>query len=328
MPVISTFIAYLLSGIVLCLLLLGYFHLAARFNIIDKPNQRSSHTYLTVRGGGIVFPLAVLLWFLFYGFEQPLMVAGLLAMAVISFTDDVKTLSGKVRIGVHLLAVSLVFYQLAIFGLPWWLVLLAYIFTIGWINAFNFMDGINGITVFYALISLLTFAWVNLILHFAPDSLLILLILSCIVFAWFNARRQARCFAGDVGSVSMAFILAWLMLMLMVKSGRIEYILFFSVYAVDSVFTIVHRLLRHENIFRAHRFHLYQLLSNEKRLPHLWVAALYALLQTGINMLVLAAMHQGTLNHWRAGGLLLLISVVYLLLRLKIWRSLQSQHSM
>lgn len=301
--------------------LLAYFRLADHFNIIDKPNQRSSHTYITVRGGGIVFPVAVILWFLFFGFENVYMVAGLMAMAVISFIDDVKTLSGKVRIAIHLLSVSLLFYQLALFGLPWWLVLVAYVLTIGWINAFNFMDGINGITSLYALVSLLTFYYLafthNLTLNL---NLLTLLIFSTLIFSWFNLRRRARCFAGDVGSVSLAFMLAWFMISLIMQTGRPEYILFFSVYAIDSVFTIIHRLIKRENIFQAHRSHLYQYLSNELRWPHVQVSVVYALVQAITNAAVIVLIQQQIMTLWLGVGILVLQSAIYLMLRFGVLR--------
>lgn len=307
---------YIIALVLLLVSILTYFRLADHYNIIDKPNQRSSHTYITVRGGGIVFPVAVILWFLFFGFENVYMVAGLMAMAVISFIDDVKTLSGKVRIAIHLLSVSLLFYQLALFGLPWWLVLVAYVLTIGWINAFNFMDGINGITVLYALVSLFTFGWLNYTLQFTSDSLIILLILSGLIFAWFNLRRRARCFAGDVGSVSMAFVLAWLMLSLMLHTGRVEYILFFALYGIDSVVTIIFRILKRENIFTAHRSHLYQLLANELKWPHVHVSAVYAAVQVAINTLTIIFIKE--LSPLLTVIVLLLLASVYLAIRYKV----------
>ena len=307
---------YIIALVLLLVSILTYFRLADHYNIIDKPNQRSSHTYITVRGGGIVFPVAVILWFLFFGFENVYMVAGLMAMAVISFIDDVKTLSGKVRIAIHLLSVSLLFYQLALFGLPWWLVLVAYVLTIGWINAFNFMDGINGITVLYALVALFTFSWLNYTLQFTYDSLIILIILSGLLIAWFNLRRRARCFAGDVGSVSMAFVLAWLMLSLMLHTGRVEYILFFALYGIDSVVTIIFRILKRENIFTAHRSHLYQLLANELKWPHVHVSAVYAAVQVAINTLTIIFIKE--LSPLLTVIVLLLLASVYLAIRYKV----------
>jgi UDP-N-acetylmuramyl pentapeptide phosphotransferase/UDP-N-acetylglucosamine-1-phosphate transferase len=275
---------YFLLFIVLIVLQIGYFRIAGHFNIIDKPNERSSHKEVTIRGGGIIIALASFLWFGIYGFHHPLMIMGLLLMSVISFLDDLLTLSNKIRIIVHLLAVSMMFGQTGLFILPWYILPFAYILTIGWINAFNFMDGINGITPFYSLIALVTFLGLNQQIAFANNDFIVLLLLSVLVFGFFNARKHAKCFAGDVGSVSLAFLLAWLMICLMVKTGRWEYIVFFGVYAVDSVLTIIHRLVKHENIFQAHRSHLFQYLSNEFKWPHVLVSGSYALLQLGLNL--------------------------------------------
>lgn len=313
---------FLILTAVLLVSLLAYFRIAGRFNIIDKPNQRSSHSIVTIRGGGIVFPLAVLLWFLFYGFGIPWAVTGLLAIAAVSLTDDIRSLSGKVRIVVHLIAVSLLFYTLGIFGLPWWMVFAVYIIAIGFINAFNFMDGINGITVLYALVSLLTFGWVNHSHAFISSDLLVLLMVSCLIFGWFNLRKRARCFAGDVGSVSMAFVLAWLMLALMMKTGRVEYILFFTVYGLDSVITILYRLSRKENIFQAHRTHLYQFLSNELRWPHVVVSAVYAAIQLLINGLIVFLVQKKDVG---AGAFVMVFTaaaVAYLIIRYSVTRKI------
>lgn len=310
----------LLLSVLLLLLLLIYFHIADSYNIIDKPNQRSSHSTITIRGGGIVFPLAVLLWFLFYGFGSPSAVLGLLAIASVSLVDDIRGLSWKVRIVVHLLAVSLLFYTLGVFGLSWWLIAVVYILTIGFINAFNFMDGINGITVLYALVSLLSFSWLNQSYGFVSPVLLHLLLVACSLFGWFNLRKRARCFAGDVGSVSLAFVLAWLMIRLIMHTGRPEYILFFSVYAIDSVFTIIHRLIKRENIFQAHRSHLYQYLSNELSWPHVQVSLIYALVQAVVNTTVIVLIHQQILTLWLGVGMIALQSAIYLIIRFAVLR--------
>lgn len=307
---------YIIALVLLLVSILTYFRLADHYNIIDKPNQRSSHNYITIRGGGVVFPVAVLLWFIIFGFEQPLLLAGTLAMAFISFADDIYTLSSKLRITIHLLSVTAIFAGLQIFGLSLWLILPAYILTIGWINAFNFMDGINGITVLYALVALFTFGWLNYTLQFTSDSLIILLILSGLIFAWFNLRRRARCFAGDVGSVSMAFVLAWLMLSLMLHTGRVEYILFFALYGIDSVVTIIFRILKRENIFTAHRSHLYQLLANELKWPHVHVSEVYAAVQVAINTLTIIFIKE--LSPLLTVIVLLLLASVYLAIRYKV----------
>lgn len=314
---------YILALIVFGILILGYFRIADHFNIIDKPNKRSSHKNNPIRGGGVLFPVAAFMWFMIYGFNQPWIMLALLLLAIVSFLDDVITLSSKIRIIVHLITVSLLFWQLQLFEIPWYGIVIAYIVVIGWINAFNFMDGINGITAFYGLVALSTFAWLNRSLEFVSQHLIILLVLSVLVFSFFNARKRAKTFAGDVGSVSMAFLLAWFMILLILKTGRLEYILFFSVYGIDSALTIVFRLLRRENIFEAHRTHLYQFLSNEFQWSHVLVSGIYATIQAGVNFLVIF-LFSGNKMTWQVFiMILLLLSAIYLIIRLKITKELQ-----
>lgn len=309
---------YLISPVILLVALMVYFKIADHFNIIDKPNERSSHTYLTIRGGGVVFTFATFMWFLFYGQNQYWIVFALILMSVISFLDDVMTLSSKIRIIIHSVAVSILFWQLHIFELPWYIIVLSYIFTIGWINAFNFMDGINGITAFYGLTVLATFAWLNREIEFFSQELIIVLIFSLLVFSFFNARKRAKTFAGDVGSVSLAFLLAWLMIALIIKTGRIEYILLFAVYGIDSVLTIIRRLFRGENIFKAHRSHLYQFLCNELKWPHVLVAAIYSLIQFGINLIIIFLINLNKANVFVLIVTILILCIIYLIVRFLI----------
>jgi len=275
--------------IALFILELVYFKLADHFNIIDKPNERSSHSSITLRGGGIIFPVASVLFFLCFSFQYPWFLSGLVAIALISFLDDLHTLNNKIRLGVHMLAVGLLFYQWDLFNLPWYGILIAAILVIGTINAYNFMDGINGITGLYSLITILSFYYINEnVVVFTSSDFLILIGLSLLVFNFFNFRKKAKCFAGDVGSVSIAFILIFLLGQLILKTENLTYILLLLVYGLDAVTTIIFRIIRKENIFEAHRSHFYQYLANERKWPHVWVSALYALVQLGVNTLLIA----------------------------------------
>ena len=309
---------YIIAFVILILILLGYFKIANHFNIIDKPNERSSHNYVTIRGGGIVFPVATMLWFLMFGFNQPWLVLVLLLLATVSFLDDVITLSSKIRILIHFVAVTILFWQLGVFGLSMYMVVLAYLFTIGWINAFNFMDGINGITALYGFVALISFAWINHSIGFVSQDLIIFLIISVLIFSFFNARSRAKTFAGDVGSVSMAFLLVWLMISLMIKTGRLEYILFFAIYGMDSVFTILFRLWRRENIFIAHRTHLFQFLSNELKWPHVLVSGIYGLVQVVINIVTIILISEERMTWWGLIVFFVALSVSYLFIRNRV----------
>lgn len=314
---------YLVSPVILLIALLLYFKIAGHFNIIDKPNERSSHSYLTIRGGGVIFTIAVLIWGLVYGQNQYWLVFALFLMSLISFLDDVITLSSKIRLIIHFIAVSILFWQLQIFELPWYIIVISYLFTIGWINAFNFMDGINGITAFYGLTTLASFAWLNSRMNFVSQELIVVLIFSLLIFSFYNARKRAKTFAGDVGSVSLAFLLSWLMISLIIKSGRIEYILLFAVYGIDAVFTIIRRLIKGENIFEAHRSHLYQLLCNELKWPHVLVAALYSIIQLGINLIIITLVSLNRANLFVLVIAILILCLTYLLARFLISKRIE-----
>lgn len=284
---------YIVFFIVLLLAELFYFKIADRFNIIDKPNLRSSHTQITLRGGGILFPIAVLLGFGMGYVGWPLSLAVVL-VAVVSFIDDIRPLSQFPRLLAHLLAIGLVLYDLELITLGWWWLPVVAILLIGWTNAFNFMDGINGITVLYALVSLVSF-------RFLPESvndvpMLDIMALACLVFAFFNLRKRAKTFAGDVGSVAMALFLGYYMVKLILSTQQIGYLLFFAVYGIDAVLTIVNRLRKKENILEAHRSHLYQYLANEKKLPHVGVAMGYAVVQLVVNYCTVYLIQQQALS--------------------------------
>ncbi|MBG6109849.1 UDP-N-acetylmuramyl pentapeptide phosphotransferase/UDP-N-acetylglucosamine-1-phosphate transferase [Flavobacterium sp. CG_23.5] len=314
--------------IALLFLLIGieliYFKIADKYNIIDKPNSRSSHTTITLRGGGIIFPIAISIAF-FLGYVSWPVTLAVLVVAVVSFIDDIKPLSQLPRFASHVIAVGLVFYDLNLFSQALWVLPIVFVLMIGWVNAFNFMDGINGITVLYALIAIVSFAFLPI--NEASLPLLITMGLSCFVFGLFNVRKKAKTFAGDVGSISMALFLGYLMIKTIIGTGQFAYILFFSVYGIDAIITIINRLIKRENIFQPHRSHLYQYLANEKGYSHVLVSVIYAVLQLGINAIVIYTDGKGVMSLYFAGGILLLLTLVYLMVRGVIVRQLMLRNS-
>lgn len=296
--------------------MLGYFRLADRYNIIDKPNERSSHTRVTIRGGGVVFYLGALAWFIWSGGAYPYFFAGLTAIMLISFLDDMLTLSNRVRISVHLVAVLLLFMETGLFSQPWFVIPIALVLVIGTINAYNFMDGINGITASYSFAVLLLLWLANRDVGFVDERLLYCTMLANGVFAFFNFRHQARCFAGDVGSVGMSFILIFGMISVILATGNPIYILFLAVYGVDSVLTILHRLMKKENIFEAHRSHLYQYLANEAGGNRLLISYTYGLLQACVGLLVFALLtYPPAVQLWGSIAILAALALIYILLK-------------
>ncbi|WP_321281292.1 glycosyltransferase family 4 protein [Marinifilum fragile] len=290
-----------------------YFKIADHFNIIDKPNERSSHTSITLRGGGIIFFFGALSFFIYSGFQYSWFFLGLSLITLVSFLDDILTLSNKLRLSVHLIAMALLFYQLNLFEQPWYWIVLAFILFIGITNAYNFMDGINGITGAYS-IAVLAGLWMlnNYHVNFIENDLIYCTSLSVLVFNFYNFRKKAKCFAGDVGSIAIAFILLFMIGKLLLVQPSIVPFLLLGVYGVDSVLTIIHRLLLKENIFQAHRKHLYQILANEAKVPHLWVAMGYSIVQIVLNFSVLFLMKANV------GFTMILLSVLSVLLILTV----------
>ena len=276
---------YLVILVLLFLAELFYFKLADKCNIIDKPNERSSHTKITLRGGGIIFYFGALVYFLTNHWEYSWFMVALTLITFISFVDDIRSTSQGLRLVFHFSAMALVFYQWGLFSLSWWWIIVALVICTGIINAYNFMDGINGITGGYSLVVLVALAYINAeITSFVESALINTVLCSVLVFCFFNFRKKAKCFAGDVGSVSIAFILLFLIGKLILTTGDFSWIILLSVYGVDSVLTIIHRLMLHENIGLPHRKHMYQLMANELKIPHVVVALIYMVAQAVIIM--------------------------------------------
>ncbi|WP_185213167.1 UDP-GlcNAc--UDP-phosphate GlcNAc-1-phosphate transferase [Sphingobacterium mizutaii] len=312
---------HILVLLLLLLLELAYFRIANKYNIIDKPNLRSSHSNITLRGGGIIFYFAAMLYFGFSNFAFPWFFLGLSLMTIISFLDDIFTLSNKLRLTIHFSSVLLMAYQLDVFSLPWYFLLITFIVVVGVLNAYNFMDGINGITAFYSLSVIILLLLTNKTFSFIDPNFLIFPAIGLLVFGFFNFRIIAKCFAGDVGSVSIAFIILFALGMLIIKTENFIYFLFLIVYGVDTVWTILRRLYLKENIFKAHRTHLYQYLVNEAGYNKLTVSTFYAVLQFIVGILVIwAANFDFNIQLIFSLTLILVLSILYLGIKQRILR--------
>ena len=302
---------YIIILVLLFVAELFYFRVADKFNIIDKPNERSSHTKVTLRGGGIIFYFGALAYFLSNHWEYPWFMLALTLITFISFVDDIRSTSQGLRLVFHFSAMALMFYQWGLFSLSWWWIIVALIICTGIINACNFMDGINGITGGYSLVILGALAYINSeITTFVEPALINTVLCSVLVFCFFNFRKKAKCFAGDVGSVSIAFILLFLIGRLIVKTEDFSWIILLSVYGVDSVLTIIHRLMLHENIGLPHRKHMYQLMANELRMPHVGVSLIYMAAQA---LVILGYFCFVRYSYWYLLGIIVLLSGIYVL---------------
>lgn len=294
-------VAYILIFSLLLIVELIYFLIADKFNIIDKPNERSSHSTIVLRGGGIIFLVGAWIWSVFFRFEYPWFLAGLTLIAGVSFVDDIHSLPDSVRLVAQFAAAAMVFYQLGILHWEmWWIVLIALIVYVGATNVINFMDGINGITAGYSLAVLVPLALVNMNGGYVEQSLIASIILASLVFCIFNFRPKgkAKCFAGDVGSIGIAFIMLFLLGNVILKTGEITWLIFLLVYGVDGCLTIVHRIMLHENLGEAHRKHAYQIMANELKIGHVKVTIFYMIIQLVISFGFIYICPNTVLGHW------------------------------
>ncbi|WP_042278747.1 MraY family glycosyltransferase [Nonlabens tegetincola] len=278
---------YLIASLLLITSSLLYIPIAKRFNIVDKPNHRSSHTKVTIRGGGIIFFIGALFFFLTSGLQYPFFFAGLTILAVISFIDDLISLSASLRFSTQVIACLLLMYQsIDDYNLLFLLFLL--IAAIAFINAYNFMDGINGITGIYSIGVLCSLIYINFfIVNYIENDLLLYTLISVIVFGYFNFRKKAVFFAGDIGSVTLAFILVFAAFKLLIVSNSPYVLLLFIVYGTDSLMTILKRFYLKEKLSEPHRHHIYQQLTDVKKIGHLKISILYLVLQLIVSSVVI-----------------------------------------
>lgn len=306
-------VSYLVILVLLLVLELAYFKIADKFNIIDKPNERSSHSTIVLRGGGIIFAISMIVWSL-TPFPSPTgegsimliteywpFILGLLLIAGVSFIDDVHSLPDSVRLVAQFVAMALMFWNMGLMEWSlWWVVPIALFFCIGATNIINFMDGINGITGAYALAMLIPILLLNREMGFIEESYLIVAIIGLLVFSFFNFRPKgkAKCFAGDVGSIGIAFIVLFALGKLMLVTGDVTYVIFFLLYGVDGSMTIFHRIMLHENLGQAHRKHAFQLMSNELKIGHVKVSLIYMVLQLAVSLGFIYLIPNTTVAHW------------------------------
>lgn len=269
---------YIVS-IVLIIASIFYIKIANHFNIVDKPNHRSSHSKSTIRGGGILFFLSLLLYYFFSSQDEVYFILGTSIIGMLSFIDDLKPLSPALRFPVQILAVALCLFEIN-FSLPILGIIFLGIAGVAFINAFNFMDGINAITGFYSIVVILGFLYYDLfIVDFINEMLLFYTLIALGVFGFYNFRKKAKFFAGDIGSITLAMIILFTSFSFYKETQSPLVLLFLTVYGVDSLMTILVRKHLKEKLSEAHRHHLYQKLVDNLQFTHLKVAAIYAVIQ-------------------------------------------------
>jgi UDP-N-acetylmuramyl pentapeptide phosphotransferase/UDP-N-acetylglucosamine-1-phosphate transferase len=258
--------------------------IAKKLQLTDVPSARSSHRDITITGAGFIFPIAFFLPLALTGefIHYRSTIAGLLLISLVSFADDLKSVHPVIRVTVQVIAVSLLLWQTGgLFKMKAWQIVPGFILVVGIINSYNFMDGINGMNALYSLSMMGILAIIRLsgILFLPVPEVFYSLIAALLAFSLFNVRKKALCFSGDVGSISIAYIVSLMIIQVMIATDSAVWILLFGVYGLDSVGTIVLRLIRGEKVWMPHRTHFYQYLVNERKWPHLRVSSLYAVLQ-------------------------------------------------
>ena len=304
---------YSIAIIILGVLSVVYLKLAERFNIIDKPNNRSSHTIPTIRGGGILFFIAVWIFFFQNDFQYLFLILGITAIGVVSFIDDLKTLSSKVRLPFQFVAILLVMQEVDLFVLPWWVYIIVVIVGVGFINFYNFMDGINGITGLYSLSVLGGMYMINSKVGLIDPSLIIIVAISILIFGYYNFRRKARFFAGDIGSISIAVVLFYIGAVLIYRLESPIILLLIITYATDAILTIVYRKYLGERIMEPHRHHIYQKLVDLAKLGHIQVSIIYSLIQGGVCLIVYHFFEAVLITQWMImAGIIAVFVLIYI----------------
>ena len=341
---------YIIIAVLLVVAELVYFKIADKCNIIDKPNERSSHSTIVLRGGGIIFSLSMIAWAVLMVVQgQNIMpylpfMAGLILIAGVSFIDDVHSLPDSVRLVAQFVAMALMFWSMGIMNWEmWWIVPIALIVCVGATNIINFMDGINGITAGYALAMLVPLALLDSgscvplvaseqsssvkiqdssVSGFIEPSYLIVAILGVLVFSIFNFRPKgkAKCFAGDVGSIGIAFIILFAAGRLIIQTGDLTYFILILIYGVDGCLTICHRIMLHENLGEAHRKHAYQLMCNELKIGHVKISLLYMVLQLAVSLGFIYLIPNTPAAHWIYFiSMCVVFAIAYVLFKMKYY---------
>lgn len=287
---------------------------------MDLPNHRTMHEGATIRGGGIVILISITLFSIFISEPGYYFIAGLTILGITGFLDDLIDLSGKIRFPIQALSVVLILIELDLTGLSLFYLFLIVILAAGTLNAFNFMDGINGMTGGYSLVTVISLIYVNnFVTDFIVNEFLYFFLLSLIIFNFYNFRKKAVCFAGDVGSLIVAFIIVYLIIKLISETHQFVFILFLTLYGIDTIFTIVQRIIKKENIFEAHRLHFFQVVVSKTGMAQLRMSGIYMFVQTIVNLIILMILQFSISSQLIYSGIMLsVLSVAYIVIKNKM----------
>ena len=312
--------------------MLAYFPIASKLKLYDVPNKRSSHQNITFRGGGVLIPISIIFYVVFYGFHHGFsihyLLLGVMLVSIVSFYDDFKGSNPFFRLIIHFVSVGLIMMDInEDYKFSPFIIIIIAVIAVAAVNAFNFMDGINAITGLYVLVFFETVLFFHYKIEkiFEPN-FIVVLIIAVLIFGFYNFRTKAILFAGDIGSVSLGLICVFYVLYLIMHTNNIIYLSMLAVYGVESGLTIFYRLLKGQNIFQAHRMHLFQNLVHDTKLPHLEVSFLYALVQVIINMGMFYCIQKGFEGYLYLSYVLILLSGLYIILKYKIFKRTEASN--
>lgn len=278
-----------------------FLKLAHKYGLQDHPVGRSSHRQPTVTGMGVIIMLAFIMYLFWQPYElPPLFVMGFLLLTTVSLIDDIYFLKHSLRLAFQILGVSMIVLQLPFQSQGLEIVALgiaAVIFGVGVLNAYNFMDGINGMLTLHAILLLSCMFYLNESLldkegHrilFTNSAFILSIMIPLFVFGFFNIRKNALAFMGDVGSIGISFIIIYLMYSLVLTTGNYIYLLLFATFGADAGLTVCYKLILRENIFVPHRDFLFKKLVHLAKKPHLTVSFAYFFVQMFLNVLIIVA---------------------------------------
>lgn len=258
--VVSLSVGAFVAALVLTMLARTY---ALRRQLVDVPGERRSHHVATPRGGGIAIVAVVLPVMLWLGLAEgasPVLLLGAYGLglvAAIGWIDDHRPLSPWGRLAIHALAAGLLAAGLALSGEPAWRSAVVFVLALGLVNAWNFMDGINGIAATQAILVAIAFVLVGSVA--AGAILACTFAAACLGFLPWNFPK-ARIFLGDVGSGALGYVVACLFALM--PSGTVTALLLMllplSAFLIDATLTLLSRIITGEKFWLPHVQHLYQ----------------------------------------------------------------------
>ncbi len=315
---------YYLAFIILLLVVsLVYYKVARVFKIVDLPNHRTMHQGATIRGGGVIVLFGMVISSIYLQYPGIYFIAGLIIIGVTGFLDDIVDLPGKVRFPFQIVAMLLMFMEMDFFQYHWVVLLIVLIVATGVLNAFNFMDGINGLTAGYSLVLVFSMIYLNeQVQHIIERGWLYCYLLAIAVFGFFNFRKKAVCFAGDVGSLTIAFINVYLLLKFILETGHFILVFFLTLYGIDTIFTIIQRLANRENIFEAHNKHFFQVAVRKLGFSHIQMSGIYMMVQVAINTIIILMLTYSQIYQWLIMLVMLaVLSGTYIMMKFKLQNS-------